>query len=46
MRIYFKIGVFVCFCKKNCVVYHDQGHDQGHVHDQGRVRAWDRAQRP
>ena len=43
---------------KSLVVYHDRGHDQGHeqghdqghdqdhVHDQGRVRAWDRAQRP
>ena len=33
MRIYYKIGVFVCFCKKHLVVYHDQGHDQGHDHD-------------
>ena len=28
MRIYYKIGVFVCFPKKNGVVYHDQGHDE------------------
>ena len=33
MRIYYKICVFVCCCKKNFVVYHDQGHDQGHDHD-------------
>ena len=28
MRIYYKLCVFVCFCKKNFVVYHDQGHDK------------------
>ena len=37
IRIYSKIDVFVCFSKKNLVVYHDQchdqGHDQGHDHD-------------
>ena len=30
IRIYYKFGVFVCFPKNNFVVYHDQGHDQGH----------------
>ena len=34
MRIYYKIGVFMCCCKKNFVVHHDKGHDQGHDHDQ------------
>ena len=37
IHIHYKICVFVCFCKKNFVVYHDQGrdqgHDQGHDHD-------------
>ena len=30
MRIYYKIRVFVCFCKKNFVVDHDLDHDLDH----------------
>ena len=30
MRIYYKIGVFVCFCKENLVVDHDLDHDLDH----------------
>ena len=31
MRIYYKIGVFVCFCKKYFVVDHDLDHDKQHL---------------
>ena len=34
MRIYYKIGVFVCFSKKNFVVYHDLDHDLDHDEDE------------
>ena len=33
MRIYYNIGVFVRFCKKNLVVYHDLDHDKQHLLD-------------
>ena len=42
MRIYYKIGVFVCFCKKNFVVYHDHDHDLDHDldHDKQHLLDW------
>ena len=38
MRIYYKIGVFVCFSKKNFVVYHDLDHDLDHDKQQSFLR--------
>ena len=33
-----------CTFEKRGVVYHDQGHDQGHDHDQGHVHGHDHDQ--
>ena len=38
------LGYMCVFCKKNFVVYHDQGNDQGHDHDQGHDQGHDHDQ--